>query len=360
MDTTAPYQPTHDLSVILPIYEEEESIPQLLDEIANSLRPTGLNYEIIAVDDGSSDRTFPVLREQLSNHPELVIIRFRRNFGQTAAMQAGLDLASGSAVAFMDSDLQNDPADLPMMWSTLWNGDQGKQSNVKGKLTSPSEEAINGEPDEGYDMVVGWRERRQDRFLDRRLPSLIANRIIGIVTGVKIHDYGCSLKMMRGDLAKQLKLYGEMHRFIPAIASWSGARICEVSVHHRARQFGQSKYGLSRTVRVILDLIIVRFMQVFLVRPMQLFGLGGLLAFLAGSALCIYLTVQKLIWGTHLADRPLLLLGVLLIVVGVQLGSMGIIADLLARTYHESQSKPPYVIRCCLRAVSPSIEGDES
>ena len=370
MDERPTYQASTHLSVILPIFEEEESLPKLLEEIAAALRPTGLSYEVIGVDDGSSDQSFKVMRSLLSAHPELVAVRFRRNFGQTAAMQAGLDLARGDAVAFMDADLQNDPHDLPRMWRALWWGqtdvteDQLKaeldaNSNVTLGQDGPSESAAHllhappsAGPDRdelGYDMIVGWRERRQDALLNRRLPSMIANRLIGWVTGVKLHDYGCSLKLIRGDLARHLKLYGEMHRFIPAIASWSGATIYEMSVNHRARLFGRSKYGIGRTIRVILDLIVVRFMQGFLVKPMQLFGLAGLISFSAGLLICVYLTAQKLMLGAELSERPLLLLGVLLLFIGVQLGSLGLIADVLARTYHESQGKTPYVIRTCLR-----------
>lgn len=329
-----------DLSIVLPIYEEEESLNKLVDEITEVLRPQELSFEIICVDDGSKDRSYQVLRSLQSDYPELIAVKFRRNFGQSAAMQAGLDLARGAAVAFMDADLQNDPADIPKMWSLLWQGVE----NIEAK------EARNFKNNDelwqkGFDMVVGWRAKRQDRFINRRLPSIIANWIIAKVTGVQLHDNGCSLKLIRGDLAKQLKLYGELHRFIPAIASWTGASIHEVKVNHRARQFGQSKYGIGRTIRVILDLIVVRFMQGFLVKPMQIFGLAGLLSASIGFLICAYLSLQKLWAQVELSDRPLLHLGVLLIFVGVQLLSLGIIADLLARTYHESQGKSAYTIR---------------
>ena len=319
------------LSIILPIYEEEESIPSLINELHEALRPTGRSYELICVDDGSQDKSVAVLRALAADDPALVVIELRRNFGQTAAMQAGLDAARGSLVAFLDADLQNDPADLPMMIERLEGED--------------------------LDMVVGWRKDRQDRLLDRRLPSVIANRIIGAVTGVRLHDYGCSLKLLRGELAKTLRLYGEMHRFIPAIANWSGARIAEVPVNHRARRFGRSKYGLGRTIRVILDLLVVRFMQSYLVKPMQVFGLGGLLSGGVGGVICAYLALQKLIYGSPLADRPLLLLGILLVVVGVQLISLGFVAELLARTYHESQGKPPYHVRS--RIIGAGAHPDE-
>jgi glycosyltransferase involved in cell wall biosynthesis len=321
--------PSLELSVILPIFEEEESLAYLIAQVHEALTPTRRSYEIICVDDGSRDNSLEVLRGLSREDPALVVIEFRKNFGQTAAMQAGLDAARGAVVALMDADLQNDPADLPSMLSRL---------------------------DEGHDMVVGWRHDRQDAFINRKLPSLIANRLIGWVTGVKLHDYGCSLKVIRGDLAKTLRLYGEMHRFIPAIASWTGARIIEVKVNHRARQFGTSKYGIGRTIRVLLDLLIVRFMQSYLVKPMQVFGLGGLLSGGLGLGICGYLTLQKILFGAPLADRPLLLLGALLVMVGVQLISLGLVADLLARTYHEAQDKAPYYIRSRIDGPGQTFE----
>ncbi|MEE2789899.1 MAG: glycosyltransferase family 2 protein [Myxococcota bacterium] len=306
------------LSVVLPVYNEEESIPTLIAEIHDALREHGFTYEIVLVDDGSKDRSFEILKAMAEDDPALVVLSFRRNFGQTAAMQAGLDQARGEVVALMDADLQNDPADIPSMMAHL---------------------------DEGYDLVAGWRADRKDTFLSRRLPSIVANRIISLTTKVHLHDYGCTLKVMTRDVAKALRLYGEMHRFIPAIANWSGAKILEVAVNHRARQFGVSKYGIGRTVRVVLDLLVVLFIQGYLVKPMQVFGLGGLLSGFAGTALCGWLAVDKLLLGGSLADRPLLLLGVLLIIVGVQLLSFGLLADLMARTYHESQAKTTYTVR---------------
>ena len=310
--------PLLDVSIVVPVFNEEESVGHLLQELHAALRPTGLSYELILIDDGSSDRSFHFLAEACRSDPALVVIRFRRNFGQTAALQAGLDAARGASVVMMDADLQNDPADIPAMLSKL---------------------------SEGFDLVAGWRANRQDPFLNRRLPSMIANRIISTATKVKLHDYGCTLKAMRAELAKELRLYGEMHRFIPAAASWVGASICEMKVHHRARQFGRSKYGIGRTMRVVLDLITVRFMQSYLVRPMQVFGLAGMLSSFAGVAICAWLAVEKLAMDRELSDRPLLLLGVLLIVVGMQLLSLGLVADVVSRTYHESQNKRPYYVR---------------
>jgi len=309
------------LSVIVPVYQEEESLPHLVSQVSAALEPAGLSYELICVDDGSRDKSYQVLLELAQEEPSLVIISLRRNFGQTAAMQAGLDVARGEAIAFMDADLQNDPADLPMMLKRLRSDE------------------------EPVDMVVGWRFKRRDALLNRRIPSMIANRLISRVTRVELHDYGCSLKVIDAELAQTLKLYGEMHRFIPAIAHWAGARIVEVKVNHRPRQFGLSKYGIGRTVRVVLDLMTVVFMQSYLVRPMQIFGLLGLLSGLSGFAICAYLATLKLLYAAPLSERPLLMLGVLLIVVGVQLLTMGLMSDLLARTYHEAQDKPPYHIR---------------
>lgn len=322
-----------DLSVVLPIYNEEESIPRLLEELHAALRPVGCSYEILLVDDGSRDRSFQLLKAAAEEDPSLVVIRFRRNFGQTAALQAGLDHARGEAVVLMDADLQNDPKDIPMMLDRIH---------------------------EGYDLVAGWRADRQDPFINRRLPSMIANGIISRTTGVHLHDYGCTLKAMRCEVAKELKLYGEMHRFIPAIAANMGVEVLEVKVNHRARQFGVSKYGIGRTLRVVLDLITVRFMQSYLVRPMQVFGLGGILSLGLGMVVCCYLAFMRLAYHVPLAERPLLLLGVLLIMVGIQLLSLGLIADVLARTYFESQGRPPYHVRNLISGEGhqPGLDGN--
>lgn len=307
-----------DVSVVLPIFNEEQSLPVMIEMIHEALDPTDIDFEIVCIDDGSSDGSFEVLRRIAEADPRLVIGRFRRNFGQTAAMQAGIDGASGAVIVTMDADLQNDPRDIPAMIDKL---------------------------DEGFDMVTGWRVDRKDRFLNRRLPSLLANRLIAQTTGIHLHDYGCSLKVMRAELAKELRLYGEMHRFIPVMASLVGARIAEVEVNHRPRQFGESKYGIGRTVRVTLDLLTVLFLQSYLARPMQVFGFSGLLCLFLGFGVSAYLTFQKLVLGAQLADRPLLLLGVILILVGVQLVSLGLVAEVLGRTYHEAQGKRPYHIR---------------
>jgi glycosyltransferase involved in cell wall biosynthesis len=318
-----------DLSVVIPVYNEEESLPRLLEELHAALAGTGLTYELVLVDDGSRDRSFEVLKAAAGTDPALHVVRFRRNFGQTAALQAGIDVARGRRVVLMDADLQNDPRDIPAMLAQL---------------------------DAGYDLVAGWRADRKDTFINRRLPSMIANWIIGRVTGVRLHDYGCTLKAMEAEVAKSLRLYGEMHRFIPAIANWTGVRLVELKVNHRARVFGTTKYGIGRTLRVVLDLITVRFMQQYLVKPMQVFGLGGLLAGGLGFAICAWLAFERLVFGSPLADRPLLLLGALLIMVGVQLVSLGLVADLLARTYHEAQGKRAYHVRTRIEGAGRTAE----
>ena len=319
------------VSVVVPVHNEVESLPELIESLHQALRPTGLSYELIFVDDGSTDGSFGVVADTARRDPSLVSIRFRRNFGQTAALQAGIDASRGSQVVLLDADLQNDPADIPAMLAKL---------------------------NEGCDLVAGWRASRKDPWLNRRLPSMIANRLISWATGVRLHDYGCTLKVMTGDVARQLRLYGEMHRFIPALASWIGVSIVEMPVRHHPRRYGSTKYGIGRTLRVVLDLILVRFMQSYLVRPMQVFGLGGLLLSAAGGGICAWLAFEKLIRGVELANRPLLLLGILLVVVGVQLLSLGLVADIVSRTYHESQNKRPYHIRQTImgRGHRPQLE----
>jgi glycosyltransferase involved in cell wall biosynthesis len=307
-----------DLSVVVPLFDEEDNLPILVREIREALETTELSYELICVDDGSRDRSWEILQSLAREDNAISAIRFRRNFGQTAALQAGLDAARGAVVVTLDADLQNDPADIPRMVARL---------------------------DEGYDLVAGWRADRKDTFLSRRLPSALANALIRAITGVRLHDYGCTLKAMRRVVAKDLRLYGEMHRFIPAIASWSGASISEMKVNHRVRRFGRTKYGIGRTLRVVLDLLTVRFLQSFLVRPMQAFGLWGLVIGAVGFGIAGWLTLERVLWGVPLANRPLMLLGILLILFGFQLLCSGLVADLLTRTYHESQGRKTYFIR---------------
>ena len=316
-----------ELSVVVPIRDEEESIPTLYARLTDALEALGCGYEIIAIDDGSQDRSFALLRQLALADSRLCVVRFRRNFGQTAAFSAGFARARGRVVITIDADLQNDPADIGALLSKM---------------------------DEGYDVVSGWRERRRDPFLNRRLPSMLANGLISRVTGVPLHDYGCSLKAYRSEVLRGIRLYGELHRFIPAIASWQGVAVAEIPVRHAARRFGTSKYGIGRTTRVLLDLVTVRFLLSYGTRPMQIFGLLGLLAMLFGVLIAMYLTAIKFIEGAAIANRPLLLLAVLMIVLGVQFISLGLIGELVVRTYYESQSKPIYVVREELNGGSQS------
>lgn len=307
-----------DLSVVVPIYNEEESLEALIQETNEVLRALGKDCEIIIVDDGSTDGTYPILIRLYRQEPRLRVVRLKRNFGQTAAVAAGLAYAQGEVIVAMDGDGQNDPRDIPALLAKL---------------------------DEGFDLVNGWRSPRQDPFWTRRLPSQIANGLISWITEVKLHDYGCTLKAIRREIAKDLKLYGEMHRFIPAIAYERGARIAEIKVHHRPRLWGKSKYGIARTFRVVLDLLTVKFLLSYATRPLHIFGPVGLLSGAVGFVMAVYLTVQKLVYGLEIAGRPLLLLSVLLILVSFQFITMGLLAEMLARTYHESQNKPIYVIK---------------
>ncbi|GIV96195.1 MAG: dolichol-phosphate mannosyltransferase [Herpetosiphonaceae bacterium] len=306
------------LSVVVPVYNEEENIPLLYERLVAALDAQDLPYEIIAVDDGSKDRSFAMLRERALDDPRLRVVRFRRNFGQTAAFSAGFHYARGSTVVTIDADLQNDPDDIPLLLAKMA---------------------------EGYDVVSGWRKQRQDPWFSRRLPSFIANRVISLVTGVHLHDYGCSLKAYRAEVVKNINLYGELHRFIPAIASWQGVAVTELPVRHYPRRAGRSKYGIGRTIRVILDLMTVRFLLSYSTRPMQIFGLIGILLTTLGGAISLYLGAIKLLFGAAIADRPLLLLGILLIVVGIQLLMMGLLGEIIVRAYYEGQRKPIYVVR---------------
>lgn len=307
-----------DLSVVVPLYNEEPNVAELHRELTAALGAWGRPYELLFVDDGSTDGTFPVLQELQAGDPRVRVVALRRNFGQTAAFAAGFAHARGRMVATSDGDLQNDPRDLPMMVGML---------------------------EDGHDLVCGWRRRRRDPWLTRRLPSNAANWLISRTTGVKLHDYGCSLKVFRGEVVRSLRLYGEMHRFLPAIASERGVRIAEVEVNHRPRRFGASKYGLSRTMRVMLDLFTVKFLLSYSTQPIQIFGPPGLLMGAAGLGITAYLGYVRLFGGQGIGDRPLLLLGILLIFAGMQFLTLGLLAELQARTYHESQDKPIYAVR---------------
>ncbi|AUB39109.1 Glycosyltransferase involved in cell wall bisynthesis [Nostoc flagelliforme CCNUN1] len=307
-----------DVSVVLPIHDEVESLPLLLEAIASTLSSSQINYEIICVDDGSTDGSGDFLKKEAQIRTNLKAVILRRNYGQTAAMAAGFYYAVGKAIVTLDADLQNDPADIPMLLAKL---------------------------DEGYDLVSGWRQKRQDGAVNRLLPSKIANWLIRYTTSVNIHDYGCSLKAYRAELLADMNLYGELHRFLPALAYIEGARITEVPVRHHARRFGRSKYGIWRTFRVLMDLLTILFMKKFLTRPMHVFGLLGLISMVSGTAIGIYLTFVKLALGEMIGNRPLLILAVLLLVTGVQLFCFGLLAELLMRTYHESQGRPIYRVR---------------
>lgn len=306
------------ISMVVPVRDEQENIPLLLAEIVAVMDTHQINYEIVVVNDGSTDNTAEVLAEAHVKYPHLLVVELRRNFGQTAAMSAGFDHSHGEVVVPLDGDLQNDPADIPRLLAKL---------------------------DEGYDVVSGWRRKRFDKFLTRRVPSWLANRLIGIITGVKIHDYGCTLKAYHRDIVEHLHLYGEMHRFIPAIARWSGASVTEMEVNHRPRRFGRTKYGLGRLTRVMLDLMTIKFLGSFSTKPLHVFGtigLATLLGALVSGGVMIY---QKFGIDLPMNRNPLLILTAIAIVMGVQFLLMGLLAEMLARTYHESQHKPTYIIR---------------
>lgn len=305
------------LSVVIPVYNEEESIRLLYEKLKAALDLLHKEYEILFIDDGSTDRTLSILEEIQAKDKHLIVLSLRRNFGQTAAFAAGFDFARGDIVVTMDGDLQNDPADIPKLLEKI----------------------------KDHDLVSGWRKKRKDPFFTRRLPSMAANWLISNVTGVKLHDYGCSLKAYRRDVIKNLKLYGEMHRFIPAVASWYGVRVAEVETIHHPRMHGKSKYGISRTIKVVLDLITVKFLQSFSTKPIQFFGPVGIASGFLGFLILFYLSIDKLFFGKDIGARPLLLLGALLVIVGIQLIGMGLIGEMLVRVYHESQRKPIYVIK---------------
>jgi glycosyltransferase involved in cell wall biosynthesis len=311
-----------DLSVVVPLYNEEQNVPLLVEQVLRSIRPLGLEHELVVVDDGSTDGTAEVLRGLSSGRPELVVVLLRRNYGQSAAMAAGFDASCGQVIVTLDGDLQNDPADIPMLLERL---------------------------EQGFDLVSGWRHQRQDHAVSRLLPSRIANRLIARVTGVRLHDYGCSLKAYRREVVDDLNLYGELHRFLPALAFIEGARISEVQVGHHARRYGQSNYGIDRTFRVLMDLLTVWFMKRFLTRPMHVFGSAGLAAMAVGLLLTVALVVEKLLLGAEIGDRPLLLVALISVVAGVQLFCFGLLAELQMRTYHESQGRPIYRVRETLR-----------
>ncbi len=303
-----------ELSVVVPMMNEEDNVKPLYDAIREALK--GIDYELIVVDDGSTDKTVEKLKEFADDRTKVVV--FKRNYGQTTAMAAGIDMAEGELIATIDGDLQNDPSDIPMMIKTLKEGD--------------------------WDVVAGRRLKRQDGMLLRKIPSKIANKLIRKLTGVYVHDYGCTLKLFKRDVAKNLELYGELHRFIPVLASLNGARITEVNVKHHPRVHGESKYGLGRTFRVVSDLLLMLFLEKYRQKPMHLFGTMGIITFLAGMAINFYMFVLKLL-GYSIGTRPLLILGVMLTFIGIILVVTGFLAELIIRTYYGAQNKKPYTIK---------------
>jgi len=309
----APY-----LSVVLPVYNEEESLELQYNAILDAVKKLNRTYEIIFVDDGSTDKSAEILQSTAKKDKNVKIVFFRRNFGQTAAMAAGIDHSKGEVIVFMDSDLQNEPEDIARLLEKI---------------------------DEGYDVVSGWRNNRQDKWISRKLPSKIANRLISKVTGVPLHDLGCSLKAYRGEILRQVNLYGEMHRFIPVHASWVGAKITEIPVGHHARQFGQSKYGIKRTFKVIFDLITVKFMGSYSTKPIYIFGGTGLISLFLSGLSASAVIVMKIMLHAHITRNPLFMLSITLFIVGVLFIQMGILAEIMIRIYHESKEMPPYKVK---------------
>lgn len=309
--------PNQLISIIIPVFNECESIGYLLYEVLNVMSSNKLNFEILVVNDGSQDSTSNVLDELTIKIKELSVISLRTNYGQTAAMAAGFDNSNGEVVITLDGDLQNDPNDIPKLISHI---------------------------NEGYDLICGWRYDRKDKLINRRIPSKIANKLIANVTGLKLHDYGCSLKAFKKEILDDIKLYGELHRFLPVLAKIEGAKIKEIKVNHRSRKYGTSKYGIDRTFRVLMDLLTVWFMTKFLTRPMYGFGFIGIISILVSLGMTSYLFIIKLL-GNDIGNRPLLMFALILGIAGVQLFSFGLLSELLIRTYHESQNRPIYRIR---------------
>jgi glycosyltransferase involved in cell wall biosynthesis len=307
-----------DLSIVIPAYNEEHTIKQLCHQIQNVLLELEESSEIIIVDDGSSDGTCSVLRKLKDEIKELKVVILRSNFGQTAALSAGFDNAHGNVIITMDADLQNDPNDIPKLIEKIH---------------------------EGYDVVSGWRKNRRDNWITRKVPSFLANKLISFITGVRLHDYGCTIKAYRKEIVKDIELYGQMHRFIPALAKWVGGKITEIPVNHYPRKFGKSKYGIGRTIKVILDLITIKFLLSYATSPIQIFGFIGLFSGGIGFMWTSWLVFQRLFIGVPLGGRPALLFAVMLMFLGMQFVSLGLIAELLTRTYHESQKKAIYAVK---------------
>jgi glycosyltransferase involved in cell wall biosynthesis len=321
------------ISIIVPVYNERENLEPFLKSVAEALDPTGEAYEVVLVDDGSTDGSTAYMETLPAKNPKIKVIQFRRNFGQTAAMAAGFDHAGGDIFVPMDADMQNDPRDIP---------------EILAKLR------------EGYDVISCWRQKRKDRWLTRRLPSKLANGLISYISGVRLHDYGCTLKGYRREVVQHIRLYGEMHRFIPIYASWAGAKVTEIPVRHHARLSGASKYGLSRTFKVILDLITVKMLGSYSTKPMYFFGGVGLLSCAAGFIFALWTLYDKFFAGVKAHNNPFLLLAVFLSLLGVQFVLMGLVAELVIRTYFESQGKVPYIIRHIFSADGNKDEGTAS
>ena len=313
------------LSIVIPVFNEEKNLPELYEEIKHSCEKLDLSYKIIFVDDGSWDSSFPVLRSIQEEDLKVKVIRLRKNFGQTAALSAGFDYAKGDIIITLDADLQNDPQDFALLIEKIR---------------------------EGYDIVSGWRKKRKDRLFTRRIPSAMANWLISRITHIKLHDFGCTLKAFRKEVIKNINLYGELHRFIPAIASNIGVSIAEVEVNHRPRKHGKSKYTVFRFVKVILDLLTVKFLLSYSTRPLQIFGAFGLASGVIGGIIGLYLSYQRLILKVGISGRPLLLLAILLIVIGIQFITLGLLAEIMVRTYHESVDKKIYFVREILDSES--------
>ncbi len=309
----APY-----LSIVIPVYNEEDSIEPLYDSLTPVLTKIGKKYEVILIDDGSMDKSFKKMSRIHDKNKNYKIIKFRRNFGQTQAMNAGFDYSSGKIVITLDADLQNDPSDIP---------------DILKKM------------DEGYDIVSGWRKDRKDKMVSRRFPSKVANRMISGLFNVRLHDYGCTLKAYRRDILDNIELYGEMHRYIPAVASWMGVKVAEIPVKHHPRKHGKAKYGISRTTRVILDLVTIKFLLTYSKKPMQIFGLIGFIAATVGFVLTTWLIVERVFFDVGLGDRPLFILSIFVFLAGIQFITMGLLGEIMMRTYHEGTGKPTYVIK---------------
>lgn len=310
-----------ELSIIIPVYNEEESLDRLYEAVVSALTPLSKTWELILVDDGSRDKSFEVLQRLAESDPRLRVVRFVRNFGQTAALAAGIDYAAGEIIIPMDADLQNDPSDISRLLQKL---------------------------DEGYDVVSGWRQKRHDQFITRLIPSWTANKIISVLSGVALHDYGCSLKAYRSEVIKDVKLYGEMHRFVPIYATWMGARVTEIPVTHHARKFGQSKYGLGRITKVVLDLMTVIFLSSYSTKPIHVFGLIGLWSFAISFAGFVLMLILKYAYNTTFIETPLPVLVAMFFMLGMQFICMGLLAEIMVRTYHEAQGKQIYRVKTVL------------